>query len=281
MINVRGYVESLDLADGQRHRGKCPSCHRGNTFTATNEMGKLLWNCYANSCNLSGTTRINMTVEEIRKRMDSNFKIDTDKAFAGLNVAKPTQFVLPESVVKGTKQDILDEYCNRYGIDSHELSLHYDVREDRIVFPMFLEGTMVDAIGRAVDSKVIPKWKRYGSEADGFIRGNCTIAVIVEDCTSASVVETLGLTGVAILGTTINQNHIQGLKNYKKVIVALDPDAAPKTIEYTRKLKANGIDAFALKLLDDIKYRRAEDIAYLQKLKREFHGTTNIKEPTQ
>ena len=281
MINVRGYVESLDLADGQRHRGKCPSCHRGNTFTATNDMGKLLWNCYANSCNLSGTTRINMTVEEIRKRMDSNFKIDTDKAFAGLNVAKPTQFVLPESVVKGTKQNILDEYCNKYGIDSHELSLHYDVKEDRIVFPMFLEGKMVDAIGRAVDSKVIPKWKRYGSEADGFIRGNCTIAVIVEDCTSASVVETLELTGVAILGTTINQNHIQGLKDYKKVIVALDPDAAPKTIEYTRKLKANGIDAFALKLLDDIKYRRAEDIAYLQKLKREFHGTTNIKEPTQ
>ena len=243
-------------------------------------MGKLLWNCYANSCNLSGTTRINMTVGEIRKRMDSNFTIDTDKAFAGLNVAKPTQFVLPESVVKGTKQDILDEYCNRYGIDSHELSLHYDVKEDRIVFPMFLEGKMVDAIGRAVDSKLIPKWKRYGSEADGFIRGNCTIAVIVEDCTSASVVETLELTGVAILGTTINQNHIQGLKDYKKVIVALDPDAAPKTIEYTRKLKANGIDAFALKLLDDIKYRRAEDIAYLQKLKREFHGTTDIKEPT-
>ena len=146
---------------------------------------------------------------------------------------------------------------------------------------MFLEGKMVDAIGRAVDSKVIPKWKRYGSEADGFIRGNCTIAVIVEDCTSASVVETLELTGVAILGTTINQNHIQGLKDYKKVIVALDPDAAPKTIEYTRKLKANGIDAFALKLLDDIKYRRAEDIAYLHKLKREFHGTTDIKEPTQ
>ena len=281
MINVRGYVESLDLADGQRHRGKCPSCHRGNTFTATNDMGKLLWNCYANSCNLSGTTRINMTIEEIRKRMDSNFTIDTDKAFAGLNVAKPTQFVLPESVVKGTKQDILDEYCNRYGIDSHELSLHYDVKEDRIVFPMFLEGKMVDAIGRAVDSKVIPKWKRYGSEADGFIRGSCTIAVIVEDCTSASVVETLELTGVAILGTTINQNHIQGLKDYKKVIVALDPDAAPKTIEYTRKLKANGIDAFALKLLDDIKYRRAEDIAYLHKLKREFNGTTNIKEPTQ
>ena len=281
MIDIRGFVEQLDLADGQKHRGKCPSCHRGNTFTATNKMGKLLWNCYANSCNLSGSTRINMTVEEIRKRMDKQFNIDTEKAFEGLNVGKVTQFVLPESVVKGTKQEVLDEYCNRYGIDSHELSLHYDVKEDRIVFPMFLEGKMVDAIGRAVDSKVIPKWKRYGSEADGFIRGDCAIAVIVEDCTSAAVVETLGLTGVAILGTTINQNHIQGLKGYKKVIVALDPDAAPKTIEYTRKLKANGIDAFALKLLDDIKYRRAEDIAYLHRLKREFNGTTDIKEPTK
>ncbi len=280
MIDIRGFVEQLDLADGQRHRGKCPSCHRGNTFTATNNMGKLLWNCYANSCNLSGSTRIDMTVEEIRKRMDKQFNIDAEKAFEGLNIGKVTQFVLPESVVKGTKQEVLDEYCNRYGIDSYELSLHYDVKEDRIVFPMFLEGKMVDAIGRAVDSNKIPKWKRYGSEADGFIRGTCTIAVIVEDCTSASVVETLGLTGVAILGTTLNQNHIQGLKNYKKVIVALDPDAAPKTIEYTRKLKANGIDAFALKLLDDIKYRRAEDIAYLNKLKREFNGTTNIKEPT-
>jgi len=33
--------------------------------------------------------------------------------------------------------------------------------------------------------------------------------------------------------------------------------------------------------LDDIKYRRAEDIAYLHKLKREFNGTTDIKEPTK
>ena len=39
MIDIRGFVEKLDLADGQKHRGKCPSCHRGNTFTATNKMG--------------------------------------------------------------------------------------------------------------------------------------------------------------------------------------------------------------------------------------------------
>ena len=43
----------------------------------------------------------------------------------------------------------------------------------------------------------------------------------------------------------------------------------------------NGVDAFALKLLDDIKYRREEDIKYLLKLKGEFNsGTQSIKEST-
>ena len=73
---------------------------------------------------------------------------------------------------------------------------------------------------------------------------------------------------------------MEALRGYTKVIVALDPDAAAKTIEYTKTLKANGIDAFALKLLDDIKYRKQEDIQYLLKLKRDFHGTSIIKEPT-
>ena len=115
--------------------------------------------------------------------------------------------------------------------------------------------------------------------AGGYVRGSCVVAVVVEDCISAAVVETLGLTGVAILGTALTESHIFALKNFKKVIVALDPDAAPKTIAYTKDLKANGIDAFALKLIDYIKYRREEDIQYLLKLKREFNGgTQSIKE---
>ena len=49
----------------------------------------------------------------------------------------------------------------------------------------------------------------------------------------------------------------------------------------TKQLKSNGVDAFALKLLDDIKYRREEDIKYLLKLKGEFNsGTQSIKEST-
>ena len=74
-MNVLRYVEDLDLSDGQKFRGKCPECNRSNTFTATNNMGKLIWNCYANSCSLSGAKTILMSAEEIRKRMQ-DFKIE-------------------------------------------------------------------------------------------------------------------------------------------------------------------------------------------------------------
>tara|TARA_E500000318_G_scaffold50116_1_gene46924 strand:- start:62 stop:898 length:837 start_codon:yes stop_codon:yes gene_type:complete len=272
---IRNFVEELNLSDGERYRGKCPVCKRANTFTATNNMGKLLYNCYANSCTISGATTTTMTIQEIKTRMKT-LEINPDEN-KGLNISKGEVF--PESVVSDANRHIVDGFCERYSIDSQELDLRYDIKEDRVVFPIFDQGRLVDGIGKAISDNVIPKWKRYGTMAGGYIRGECVIAVVVEDCISAAVVETLGLTGVAILGTALTDSHIFALKEFKKVIVALDPDAAPKTIAYTKQLKSNGIDAFALKLLDDIKYRREEDIKYLLKLKGEFNsGTQSIKE---
>ena len=274
---IRNFVEELNLSDGERYRGKCPVCKRANTFTATNNMGKLLYNCYANSCTISGATTTTMTVQEIKTRMKT-LEINPNEN-KGLNVSKGEVF--PESVVSDANRDIVDGFCERYGIDSQELDLRYDIKEDRVVFPIFDQKRLVDGIGKAISDNVIPKWKRYGTMAGGYIRGECVIAVVVEDCISAAVVETLGLTGVAILGTALTDSHIFALKEFKKVIVALDPDAAPKTIAYTKQLKSNGVDAFALKLLDDIKYRKEEDIKYLLKLKGEFNsGTQFIKEST-
>lgn len=277
-MNIKQHIEDLDLDEGQKYRGNCPECGRYNTFTATKKEGKLLWNCYANSCKISGATTILMTVQEIQKKM-RELTINSNEN-ESINIAKPCVF--PDSVVSDTNVHIMDEFCERYGLDRVELDLRYDVKEDRIVFPMYFDNKVIDGIGRAINDSIKPKWKRYADASSGFIRGNCLIAVVVEDCISASVVETLGLTGIAILGTNLTQQHIFSLQQYKKVIVALDPDAAPKTIAYTKELKANGIDAFALKLLDDIKYRRAEDIQYLEKLKREFmNGIPTIKESTK
>ena len=282
-MNVKQYVQDLDLSDGDKHRGKCPECSRSNTFTATNNAGKLLWNCYANSCKISGATNIHMSVDEIRKRM-KDFKID--KNIPVINVKLPEVFEMPEYLVPHNTYDpgmddshhaIINKFCEMYKLWAEDLDLYYDIKEDRIVFPVQDNGAIVDAVGRAIDDSVVPKWKRYGTYAEGFIRGQHQLAVVVEDVISACVVETLGATGVAILGTSLNANHIEALRSFKRVIVALDPDAAIKTIEYTKLLKANGIPALALKLLDDIKYRREEDIQFLQNSIREFNGTFNTK----
>ena len=279
-MNVKQYVQDLNLSDDDRHRGKCPVCNRHNTFTASNNLGKLLWNCYANSCKISGGSYIHMSVDEIRKRM-KEFKINKDTPT--VNVKLPEVFVMPEYLVPYTAYDgnsndaLIYEFCDSYGLWAADLDLYYDIKEDRIVFSVQDNGVIVDAVGRALDDSVVPKWKRYGTYAEGFIRGQHNLAIVVEDVISACVVETLGATGVAILGTSLNANHIQALRSFKRVIVALDPDAALKTIEYTKLLKANGIPAIALKLLDDIKYRRKEDIQFLENSIREFNGTFNTK----
>ena len=283
-MNVKQYVQDLDLSDGDKHRGKCPVCNRHNTFTATNNLGKLLWNCYANSCKISGGSYIHMSVDEIRKRM-KDFKID--KNIPVINVKLPEVFEMPEYLVPHNTYDpgmddshhaIINKFCEMYKLWAEDLDLYYDIKEDRIVFPVQDNGAIVDAVGRAIDDSVVPKWKRYGTYAEGFIRGQHQLAVVVEDVISACVVETLGATGVAILGTSLNANHIEGLRSFKRVIVALDPDAAAKTIEYTKILKANNIQALALKLLDDIKYRKEEDILFLTNTIKEFNGTFPHKE---
>jgi phage FluMu protein Com len=66
-MNVLTYVKDLDLAEGRTHRGNCPVCKRTNTFTAKNDMGTLMWNCYAHSCRVSGATKTNLTADDIRR----------------------------------------------------------------------------------------------------------------------------------------------------------------------------------------------------------------------
>ena len=291
-MNVLRYVEDLDLSDGQKFRGKCPECNRSNTFTATNNMGKLIWNCYANICSLSGAKTILMSAEEIRKRMQ-DFKIEKSDDLNRINI---DIFSLPDHVRPLLNYDyehvndcnvtynpyaVVTEFCERYGLWAKDLNLHYDVKESRIVFPVEDNGKLVDAVGRAVDDNVIPKWKRYGNYAEGFVRGQHKLGIVVEAVVSACVIETLGATGVAILGTSMNIHHIQALKHFKRVIVALDPDAAKKTIEYTKILKSHGVKVLALKLTDDIKYRKLADVTFIKNTIEAFNGTFTNKEFTK
>ena len=58
----------------------------------------------------------------------------------------------------------------------------------------------------------------------------------MEDCPSACSVSGL-TTGLALMGTSLLDEHIEIIKKFKKVYVALDKDATSKAISLIRKFR--------------------------------------------
>ena len=71
-MNINTILQDNDVPMGSTKRMDCQFCGGKNTFTITNSMGSILFNCYKASCSVSGSRRVPMTVEQIR-----NVKKDT------------------------------------------------------------------------------------------------------------------------------------------------------------------------------------------------------------
>jgi hypothetical protein len=72
---------------------------------------------------------------------------------------------IPVYVVQPTN---MHEKFNRF-IRRHRIGiagLMYDVKDERVVFPIKHKGRIIDAIGRAVGKKKHPKWYRYTGAAN-------------------------------------------------------------------------------------------------------------------
>ena len=245
----------MNLVNGETKRTNCPVCAGVKTFTATNNMGQLVWNCYKAGCRVSGGTRVHLTSDDIRKSLGT--------------VAAETEavtFQKPEWIVRDL--DAVTEFCVDWDIDPISLGLLYDVREHRVVFPVVHNNIMVDATGRALGKK-LPKWKRYGKNPLPYVYGHGKTGVVVEDCVSAAIVGATGSSGcsesevyvgVAVLGTSLSEAHKQYLSRFTTVIIALDPDALPKTLQFAKELRGYVNHVKVLRLTDDLKYRNPTDI---------------------
>jgi hypothetical protein len=201
---------------------------------------------------LSGSKRVSLSVSDIKKHRQ--------------NIEKDNEpFVMPEYIVPYDKESY-------YGIPNDKLM--YDVKEHRVVFPVIHEGRVVDANGRSL-GKRIPKWKRYGKSDLPFVSGHGKVAVVVEDCVSASVLDSEVYVGVAVLGTSLSESHKRYLSQFSTAIIALDPDALPKTMSFAKELRAYVNDVKVLRLQDDLKYKKQDDIENLINLtpKENQYGT--------
>ena len=130
-------------------------------------------------------------------------------------------------------------------------------KRNRVVFLVKKKGVVVDAVGRLING-IGPKWYRYANSKQPFICGEHSAAIVVEDCASACSCSHQ-MTGVALMGTNLLQEHIDVLRRYDKVIVALDKDATDKAIEMVRVLAQEGVPAKLAVLNNDLKNMEKEE----------------------
>ena len=251
MNNIYNIVSDLGLSNGETKRMNCPNCKGYKTFTATNNMGSLVWNCYKVSCSVSGSTRVHLSVDDIKA------------GFAGAEEFAMDTFELPTYIIPHRDNVCMNRWCDTWGLDIDKLGLMYDVKESRVVFPVMHKGKMVDGTGRSLSGHRLPKWKRYGKSGLPYTHGCGKVAVVVEDCVSAAVVGYGNFVGVALLGTSLQESHKRYLAQFSTAVIALDPDALPKTLAMAKELRGHVNDVRVLRLKDDIKYRDPTDMENL------------------
>lgn len=258
---AREYVNELILDFGESLTLNCPVCGGYKKFSVSNLDGTIVYNCYRNSCDVKGAIKTPLSSEQIQRKLKLD-KFIKDRSY---------DFVLPEYVTQDITNTAMKRFINRWELQN--VALYYDVKDRRAVFPIHENNKMVGAIGRALHN-TFPKWLRYDKEANYYsylLGSESHVAVVVEDVISATVVakELPKVTGVAILGTSLNDRHKEYLTNFKKIIIALDPDAAIKTIAYTKELKSfcdDKTSVLAYRLEDDFKYRRENDVSNIKEV---------------
>ena len=265
--SIRQFVTDLRLKESDRYRGDCPECRGKNTFTATNILGDIKYNCFKLGCTVGGIHGTDMTAAEIHRRLEEQ---QLQRAYTNIKKEKDTMEIPEYVVTPKASHTKYQRYIKRWGIAiGHTM---YDVKDERVVFPIKHDGRIVDAVGRAVGKKQHPKWYRYTGEADYYTIGEAKTLLIVEDVVSAIVAfqEIPYVTAMAILGTSLSPKHMEKIGEYDKVIIALDPDAIGKTVEYRREIELwTGNKTVAMNLIDDIKYREYEDMDKLKELVNE------------
>ena len=111
------------------------------------------------------------------------------------------------------------------------IQLFYDVKNDRVVFPIVRRGKIIDAIGRSLNPKSLPKWYKYGNNMSYYAyrrdKVDRKVAVVVEDVLSAIAVGShFPVIGFGLLGTSLQQEHLYILSNFSVISILRPPCAS-------------------------------------------------------
>ena len=245
---LKNYVESLQIAQNGRYRSDCPVCQRKNTFSVNEEGLQRLWYCFHSDCHVSGKTDVSFTKDIMA---DNIFTTPTKPKSTGNDI----KFEIPHTFVSLSRN--LDAECYVKRVDAYDsylngsVDIRYDIKKHRVVYLITDNDKVVDASGRAL-SDIKPKWYRYGNSRHPFTCGSSkSHGFLVEDCASACAVSST-VSGIALMGTNLLDEHIDVLRTYDKVYVALDKDATKKSIDIVRRL-VNYVKVKLVVLKQDLK----------------------------
>jgi hypothetical protein len=183
-----------------------------------------MWNCFHAECAVKGRTNRRITRDNVLSIMS--------KTTQAQNPAVP--FERPKSWSRTIPQAGKD-YTFDVNTAGRYDDVYHDVLKNRLVYAIYdNDGKLVDGAGRTLCG-ARPKWYRYGNYRGGFKIGKHNLAVVVEDIPSAVSISEW-VTGYALLGTHLRDEHIQELSKFQKVVVALDKDATDKALTIMRAL---------------------------------------------
>ena len=228
---INNYVGNLHIVHNGRYRGDCPLCGRINTFSVTDTGFERLWYCFHADCHTKGSTGVQLTKE--------NSKVAFKEKITSTETND--EFEIPNTFVSLSRSKQAEEYVKSVGSYEAYLSgladIRYDLQQDRVVYLVksISNGRVVDATGRSLTDRK-PKWRRYGNSRDTFSCGNGFHGIIVEDCPSACSISHLTV-GISLMGTSLLDEHIDTIRQFKKVYIALDKDATGKAILMMKKLR--------------------------------------------
>ena len=253
-IQQLAVVEGLSIPPDTEIRHDCPFCHNKNTLVVDTTNDTLRWHCFHASCSAKG-----------RKITEKGMSY-VNKTFKSTSKTQLQEFHLPDSFKSVHSNDKALMYLHKNNCWEAcmwgRADIKYDVKQDRVVFLIKnpKDDTYVGAVGRGLNAQVYPKWYMYTDKNIPFKCGECKDAVIVEDCASACAVSNV-LTGIAILGTSLVENHKNYIKPYRKLYVALDPDATTKSFKIANELRFSGFLNVEVKpIKDDLKYFSTDEI---------------------
>ena len=248
---LKGYVESLSIPAYGRYRSDCPLCGKPNTFSVSDNGFERLWYCFHADCNTKGGTGISLTRD------------NSSQAFVKrqiVNEEADNIFKIPDTFVSLSRNINAENYVKQvHSYDAYLdglADIRYDFQRDRVVYLVKDSDKVIDATGRSLTNSK-PKWLRYGTSRQPFVCGIADNLFVVEDCPSACSISNI-VTGMALMGTSLLDSHIQVIQNYKKIFVALDRDATRKAVDIVRHL-SNYVPTKLVVLKKDLKNMEREE----------------------